>query len=236
MAMVQHLPRVYRRIHGVHVLTATRSLCFVLLCSVLGNVAVNARLQDELPTSLYVLDFNGDGIALTSAADGVEFDIDGTGKRIRVGWTTANSDDAFLAVDVNGNGTIDSARELISTRTTLPGGTVVRTANQVLQVLQGQPLELPPGTRIPPDWAYFDAGDAAFASVFAWVDRNHDGRSQADELRPLAAAGVRSIYGGFQRSRAVDSHGNQTLLTGIFSIEQRGVEFQRPLAIVRLAR
>ncbi len=212
-------------------------LVIVLFYGTLGVAAVGARPQGApaVPTSLYVLDFNGDGIALTSAAEGVEFDIDGTGKRVRIGWTTADSDDAFLAIDVNKNGTIDSARELISTRTTLPGGEIVRSANEVLNNLQGLGPAVP-GTRVPPGSAFFDSADAAFGSVFVWVDRNRDGRSQPDELRSLAAAAVKSIYGGFQRSRAVDAHGNHTLLTGIFSIEQRGVEFQRPLAIVRLAR
>jgi hypothetical protein len=209
----------------------------VLSCLALSLSAVTVRSQSEgdVATSLYVLDFDGNGIALTSAAGGVEFDVDGTGNGVRVGWTAAGSDDAFLAMDVNKNGSIDSARELISTRTSLPDGVVIRSANEVFNHLQGLGRPVP-GRRLPPGSASFDAADAAFTSVLVWVDRNHDGRSQPSELQSLAAARIKSIYGGFQRSRAVDAHGNQTLLTGIFWIEQRGVDFQRPLAIVRLAR
>jgi len=219
------------------VMFMVKKLCVALSCLMLAVGAVSAGPQGgvDVPTSLYVLDFAGDGVALTSAANGVEFDIDGTGKRLRVGWTTTGSDDAFLALDVNKNGVIDSARELISTRTSLPDGTVVTSANEVLRQLQG--LGRPaPGTNLPPGSATFDPGDSAFASLLVWVDQNHDGRSQPAELRSAEAARIRSIYGGFQRSSAVDANGNQTLLTGIFMIEQRGVEFQRPLAIVRLAR
>ena len=212
-------------------------LCVAVSCLALGVGAVRAdpQVSVDVPTSLYILDFSGDGIALTSAASGVEFDIDGTGRRIRVGWTTAGSDDAFLALDVNKNGLIDSAKELISTRTSLPDGTVVASANEVLRRLQGLGPSVP-GAKLPPGSATFDPDDSAFASLLVWIDQNHDGRSQPAELRSAQAARIRSIYGGFQRSRAVDSNGNQTLLTGVFMIEERGVEFQRPLAIVRLAR
>jgi hypothetical protein len=218
-------------------LTPIRVGCVALSCLLLGIDAVNVRSQDvsEVPTSLYVLDLAGNGIALTSARDGVDFDIDGTGRRIRVGWTTAGSDDAFLALDINRNGSIDSATELVSTRARLPDGKVVTSANEVLRVLQGLGPPVP-GTRLPPGSATFDPDDAAFASVLVWVDDNHDGRSRASELRTLGAAHIRSIAGGFRRSRDIDANGNQTILNGTFRLEQRGVDFQRPLIIVRLAR
>lgn len=235
--MVQHLPGVQGRLHGVRMLISTRLSCIALSCLLLAIEAVSALSRDvgDAPTSLYVLDLEGNGITLTAASDGVDFDIDGTGRRTRVGWTTAGSDDAFLALDVNRNGSIDSAKELIGTRTSLPDGKVITSANEVLRVLQGLGPPVP-GGKLPPGSATFDPDDAAFTSVLVWVDGNHDGRSEASELRTLEAAHVRSIAGGFRRSRDVDANGNQTILIGTFGLEQRGVEFQRLLIIVRLAR
>jgi hypothetical protein len=54
----------------------------------------------------------GNGYDLTDAARGVSFDIDGNGVVNRISWTAAGSDDAFLWLDQNGNGTVDSGAEL----------------------------------------------------------------------------------------------------------------------------
>ena len=206
--------------------------------SVVAAAPDGAQQASQRPrTSLYVLDFAGDGIKLTSPERGVAFDIEGTGERIRVGWTEAGSDDAFLGLDVNGNGTIDSTRELISTRTELTPPTNIRSANEVVNVLQGL-LRGPDGrlpTPLPPGAARFDRNDKAFNSVLVWADTNHDGRSSGTELRTLDAAEVEAIYGGFRRTQDVDAQGNQTLLRGNFWLMRRGVELQRDLAVVILA-
>lgn len=57
-----------------------------------------------------IVDVGGDGIALSGLSAGKDFDLDGDGRPERASWITGN--DALLAYDRNGNGTIDDGREL----------------------------------------------------------------------------------------------------------------------------
>src|SRR5690348_1478973 len=50
-----------------------------------------------------VVDLSGKGFRLSSVQDGVRFDITGTGKPIQIAWTAQGADNAFLALDRNGN-------------------------------------------------------------------------------------------------------------------------------------
>jgi hypothetical protein len=59
-----------------------------------------------------VVDTLGNGFDLTNAPNGTNFDLNADGIAERIAWTAASSDDAFLALDRNANGSVDNGKEL----------------------------------------------------------------------------------------------------------------------------
>jgi hypothetical protein len=195
-----------------------------------------ATLPTVPQTSFIVFDLAGDGIALSRTAAGVSFDLDADGAPEQIAWTTRDSDDAILAMDSNGNGTIDNGREVLGQQFRLSGPwSATFGVDALIHEFQG----FRRGGPIPPDANRLDRRDPYFIQLLLWGDRNHDGRSSPSELHPLATVHVTAINTGFLRfksgaERAVDASGNVRLFEGHFLLEQRGVEFKRALAEYRI--
>jgi len=136
-----------------------------------------------------VLDLDGGGIR-TSAIDPnapIYFDQNGDGIRTATGWIGAG--EALVVRDLNGNGLIDSGRELFGDSTVLThGATVGQTAANGFAAL----ADLDRDANGVAD-GKFDSHDAAFDSVRLWQDANQDGISQAGELHTFAELGIASI-------------------------------------------
>ncbi|MDL5034563.1 calcium-binding protein, partial [Pelomonas sp. APW6] len=149
------------------------------------------RARDPL-----AIDLDSDGIEMLAAnAQPVVFDHNADGIKTGTGWL--KGDDAWVVMDRNGNGTIDSGRELFGVDTLIPERktvvnadgstsvvTVERNATSGFEALRAQDDN---------NDGMLDAKDAAFAQVRLWRDLNSDGISQANELSTLEANGIVSI-------------------------------------------
>jgi hypothetical protein len=151
-----------------------------------------------------LIDVSGNGFDLTNAAGGVLFDIDVDNTKEQTAWTTADTDDAWLALDRNANGTIDSGKELFGNFTPQPV-TAQGEERNGFRALAEYDKPVYGGNND----NQIDAGDAIFAQLKLWQDHNHNGISEPDELQNLSASPIRVIELRYKESRRTDEYGNR---------------------------
>jgi hypothetical protein len=141
-----------------------------------------------------VIDLMGNGCDLTSLANGVYFDITATQRPLRVAWI--QKDEAWLALDRNGNGVIDDGAELWGSATPLSSGK--RAGNGFVALAEFDANKD----------GMISAADPIYAQLRLWQDVNRDGVSEANELIPLAKTGVVGIELSYRELPWRDMHGN----------------------------
>jgi hypothetical protein len=163
-------------------------------------------LPADCPSPI-VLNLGRGGYELTGLDDPVRFDLDADGAIDVVSWTAGGERLAFLAMDLNGNGVIDSGRELFGNYTLLPNGTTAPNGFAGLAQYDSN------------SDGVVNARDSVWRRLLLWTDLDHDGYSDSGELVPIAASEVKSVSLAYEVSDRRDRHGNLFRFKGTFRLK-----------------
>jgi hypothetical protein len=118
---------------------------------------------------------------LTDAEHGVLFKIDPVAQPVQLGWTAAGTEQAFLWLDRNGNGTVDDGGELFGNYTLLQNGTRAPNGFEALREFDQNADGV------------IDENDPVWTELQLWIDRNHNGISEPDEVSFVKDSEIGSI-------------------------------------------
>lgn len=164
----------------------------------LGIHLVDNYFLDENIRSPIALDLNGDGLATTTLQGGAYFDHGNDGFAEQTAWL--NREDGLLALDRDGNGSIDNGLELFDSRTLLSNGQYADNGYEALAEFDDN------------GDGQIDAQDSAYTTIMIWQDRNGDGESGSEELLTMAVAQVQSIATAYTETFQ-DDNGNPILVS-----------------------
>lgn len=138
-----------------------------------------------------IIDLGEIGTVFTDVENGVYFDLDNNGFAEKTAWI--GTEDGFLALDINNNGIIDNGSELFGDKFVMPDGKVSETGFEALSSLD----ETEDGI--------IDENDAVYENLRIWIDSDHNGITNKNEILSLADCGIISISLDFEYDGAINA-------------------------------
>ncbi|HXE11310.1 MAG TPA: hypothetical protein VN633_04270 [Bryobacteraceae bacterium] len=174
-----------------------------LMCGA-GGVPT-CQFEDEgpipvCPNSPIVIDAFDEGFHLTNVSGGVQFRVLPGEMPSQMSWTDPQWRNGWLVLDRNGNGTIDDFTELFGDLTPQPKGSDPN--GYLALALFDQPMNGGNSNGV------IDPDDSVYDHLRLWIDANHNGISEPEELHTLRDLGIFKIDLNYHLSRYVDQNGN----------------------------
>lgn len=143
------------------------------------------------PRDPLAIDFGTVGIDLTTLDNGVNFDLDNNGFAEKTAWI--GTEDGFLSLDVNGNGKIDNGSELFGDQFMRPNGQRSEFGFEALSDFDEDGNGL------------ITEEDSIFEKLLVWIDQNHNGQSEVNELFTLKERNITAISVDYTESNYRDT-------------------------------
>ncbi|AYQ55844.1 hypothetical protein MS2017_0083 [Bathymodiolus thermophilus thioautotrophic gill symbiont] len=157
-------------------LKADISALEALLQNIQGLLGLAGNFEYNDPLAF---DLDGDGIEIVPIKNGVMFDHNSDGIKTKSAWL--GEDDAWLALDKNGNGAIDNGSELFGDSTILSNGNKAKNGIEALADLDSNHDGI------------INNEDEQFKNLRLWQDVNQDGVGQRNEIKTLEDLNIEFI-------------------------------------------
>lgn len=152
------------------------------------------------------------GFHLTDLEHGVRFRETQEGHLMQMSWTDQSYSNGWLALDRDHNGTIDSLQELFGNFTPQPPSENPNGYDAL--AVYDDPANGGNGNGV------IDPGDSIWPDLRIWIDANHNGVSEPNELHTLDELSISKVGISYTETQWVDQYGNRFRYRGKIWDEQ----------------
>lgn len=150
-----------------------------------------------------MLDLDSNGFRFGGPESAIRFDLYGDGDPDHLQWVVPGEDDAFLFMDLNGNGIVDDGTELFGNGTRLILENRSASPNGFVALAQFDDPGLGGN-----DDGEISPSDEIWETLALWLDGNANSQCEPNEVIRIDSVGLESIAFVPRESDLVDIHGN----------------------------